>query len=834
MGRLRSRSVGVAFIVLSLWSIAGCGGGSKAGPPLFAGRIIMSPAANASLTLGGTLTFSATVQTVSGTTLATAVTFTSTDTSILNLAPNGVACAGHWDVAFTTCTPGNVGPVQVTASALGATSIPTWVFVHPPIDNITVNGVLINGVTVQEPCLSQSQSMTIEAHAYSQGTDVTASVGPFTWTANNSTVVSLTPLVNSAYNFATNQATAKAVNPGITYIYAAASGVTSSSFQQPQLTNAQGTASPVLDFFATCAIQNIALEMTAAGSGRTTFTSNKGSTNSQTVIATVMDIFKNTSLPNTQGGIVLSKIPLTWSSSQPQVVTAASSCTLSCALTVPLPGSATVTASCSPPICNVGFPVIPNAFLTNGVIDNSKIASCTSFFQALYPQFFGCQALIPTPVYASPVFITPPNTQSELSPMAAISGVVSGTPSPINILAGSTGCSGMTPADCTSAVYYLSTAKATAGSSNPLPTPPNSFLFTPAGDRILMGSNYGSQIIIPANFGTTNNPFTSLGTVTGKVLAISASGQFAAFSDTIHTPNQTYIVNTGNPAAPTALNISSASLAAFSPDTLKTFIVGGNNASSLYIYSPAQALQGPFALQGPAKGIAFSPNAAFAFVAEATGSGGANLTAFANCNNQTVASIPLPADPIFMKVLPPLHIDGRDSFGNTIPDGIHVLILDSTGVDIVTSTVSVPASGNLCPQGLAFVSGDPLRSVQRIELGEGTLQPINFFASADSTQLYVVSSSSSSILVYNMVAGAVVGGIELQNSATPLSADISSDSGTISISGSDGMLHEVSTLIGGSDSIPLSFPSLPNAVNPFCTIAPGGTPCVLNVALPKP
>ncbi|MGA2348770.1 MAG: hypothetical protein ABSF93_22365, partial [Candidatus Sulfotelmatobacter sp.] len=80
--------------------------------------------------------FTASVQTGTNTTLNVPVTYASSDTSILTLAPNGVACAGHFDIAFTTCTGGATGLVLVTASALGATSVPTWVFVHPPIDNI--------------------------------------------------------------------------------------------------------------------------------------------------------------------------------------------------------------------------------------------------------------------------------------------------------------------------------------------------------------------------------------------------------------------------------------------------------------------------------------------------------------------------------------------------------------------------------------------------------------------------------------------------------------------------------------------------------------------------
>jgi len=177
MGRLRSNALRLAVAILSLWSISGCGGGRKASNPIFPGLVRLNPSSNTSLPLGGTISFSAFAQTTSGITITTPITFTSSDTSVLTIAPNGVACAGQWDVAFTSCTPGGTGVAQVTASALGASSVPTYVFVHPPIDSITVNGVLLDGVPVQEPCLSQSQSMTLEAHAFSQGTDVTESVG---------------------------------------------------------------------------------------------------------------------------------------------------------------------------------------------------------------------------------------------------------------------------------------------------------------------------------------------------------------------------------------------------------------------------------------------------------------------------------------------------------------------------------------------------------------------------------------------------------------------------------------------------------------------------------
>jgi len=354
-------------------------------------------------------------------------------------------------------------------------------------------------------------------------------------------------------------------------------------------------------------------------------------------------------------------------------------------------------------------------------------------------------------------------------------------------------------------------------------------------------------MINPANFGA--GPFSTIGTVTGKVLATSNNGNLGLFSDTLHTPNQVYIVNAAatSSLSTTPLNIPQAVAAAFSPDGLKTFIFG-NGGSSLYVYSALQGLQGPIALAGPANAhtVAFSPNGAFAYVAEASANGGsANLTAFNTCNNQIAASpapanlpavVDLPADPLFLRVLPGLHLEGTDSFGNAIPDGTHVLVMDATGFDIITSTISPPAPGTICPQTLAFVSNPISQTVhaQRVELGQGIIQPINFFPSADGIQIYIVAAGHASILVYDFSVGSVTSGIELLGNATPISADISADAGTIVVAGSDGLLHEVSTGLGGSDQFQLSFPNLPNYLNPFCAITTSQNPCSLNLVLARP
>ena len=230
---------------------------------------------------------------------------------MLDIAPNGFACAGTWNApAYTVCTPGNIGMVQVTASALGATSAPTLIFVHAPIDNIQVSvvppvnspppacpnqqalpaacNVPFNRERPPTTASRRTRSQTLQATAYSQGVDITASVGPFTWTEANTGVGTITPIVNSTFNVATNQATASPGTPGQTQVIASASGVYSQPYN-----------------FETCPVQCIALQLGENGqyTDQTSFVVGKGT--SETITATAVDV----------QGCIVPKPPLTWVSS---------------------------------------------------------------------------------------------------------------------------------------------------------------------------------------------------------------------------------------------------------------------------------------------------------------------------------------------------------------------------------------------------------------------------------------------------------------------------------------------------------------------------------------
>src|ERR1700732_1717578 len=334
MVRFCSRWLMLLTSTLSLCSLGGCGGHTPPGPSPFPAKITLSPATSTSLQAGSIISSSASAQNVSNSGISASFTYQSSNTEILNIASNGVACAGRWDAQFLTCTPGASGVAQVTASALGATSAPTLIFVHPPIDNIQISQVVPANspppacpgqqivpaacavrFTANNSCLSPNQQMTLQATAFSKGVDITGVVGPFTWSQSSSTVFKVTPVPSSTDNVPTNQAVVAPGAPGLTPIFATAAGVSS------------------LPYYAeTCPVRCIALELGSSGSqnsGQTSFATTKGT--SQPVTATAVDI----------QGCVVPRAPLTWSSSQPASISALASCaagTFSLSTTQPCSG----------------------------------------------------------------------------------------------------------------------------------------------------------------------------------------------------------------------------------------------------------------------------------------------------------------------------------------------------------------------------------------------------------------------------------------------------------------------------------------------------------------
>ncbi|MCU1303106.1 MAG: hypothetical protein JWQ87_3390 [Candidatus Sulfotelmatobacter sp.] len=805
MGSLRF-GAGLGAVVTSslLLFLAACGGSKPPGPSPFPGKITLNPSNSFSMQVGATLLLSASAQNASGAAISTAFTFATSNSGILDIAPNGFACAGVWNAPlYSICTPAGTGTVQVSASALGATSPPTMFFIHPPIDNIKISvAPPVNSPPPACPsqvalpaacnlkfnsdaanhCISQNQVQTLQATAFSQGSDVTASVGPFTWSEANGSVIKVTPLVNTDINVATYQATVSPGAPGQTQVVASASGV----FSQPFT-------------FETCPIQCIALQVGAngtQGSGVTSFSVNKGT--SETITATAVDV----------QGCVVPKAPLTWVSSSPAAISASCAAgTESCAVSTPQPGTAAISASCTPPTCNIGFPLNPAAYPLGSIF-------------------------IPGPVY----------------PITAISGLVTGAPVSTSVLATTQDCAGS--AFCTVGLYNASTATSLSGSAAQMPAPPNSLMFDATGDRAFAGSQFGAFVISPGNFGGSTSPFaslpasgTTLGLVTGKVIAVSSNGSSAIFSDTVSTPNQVYVVSS-LPSSTTALNINSAIAAAISPDGLKSFILG-NGGNTLYVYSTLQSLQ-TYPLAAPATSIAFNSTGSFALLAG--GNSPATLAIRNTCDNSAVnlavTGTGLPGPPLFLKMIPagdvpmgnltvpiPLQTDGLDFFFG----------LDNTGIDIIATNTSLlplplPAGPltltTLCPRPIVLAQTAtnapvPFEPVH-INIGYGTFHPINFFLSPDTSQVYIVTTDFG-VLIYSFNTG-TVSRIQLVNGANPVAADAAADGSLIYVAGSDGLLHELNTATG-LDQNQTSFIALPNSNNDFCFT---GNNCALNLVAVKP
>lgn len=817
MGSSRASRLASGVAVGCLLVLGGCGGHTVVSKSAIPARVTLNPGGSTSLQLGNTLRFSASAVNSSNANINVAFTFQSSDTSILNFAAGGQACAGRYDATFSVCNPAASGAVQVTATADGVVSPPTLVFVHPPIDNIVVTEVPPSPPYLTPvPCISQGQTMTLQATAYSQGVDVTPSVGPFSWQAASPSVVTITPIVsNPTYGVATNEATATAASPGFTQIFASATNVSSSAFQQ--FTNNNG---PVWNFFETCPVQTITLQLGSAGSqqsGQTIFVASKGK--SQAVTAIVYDVIGN----------LVAKPSLTWTSSQPASVSAPASCTtsLTCTVSTAGPGAGIVTASCAPPSCNIGFPLIPE-----------NLPPSTA---ALYT---------PVPVYAA----------------TAISGVVNGAVTTTGVIASSVDCT--SNFDCSVAFYNVSTSSNLPGTPVFLPTQPNSLAFDPAGDRAYVGSNFGAFTINTANIGTASNPFGGLGTITGRVLAVSSNGQQAVFSDTVHTPNQIYVVNAVNASSPTISDfaISGAVAAAFSPEGLKGYILAcvpgpvacsSTTGNTIFVYSTLQSMQ-IIPLTSPAGAVTFSSTGAFAFVTG--GSIGSSVTTFNTCDNSLSTPPPpnppnpfvinLQSPPLFLQVLPAASAPPPvvQTLLTPVPNatGLDVLVaLDSTGIDLIATDATVLGSGQppipspSCPQyieqavNLSPTPPNPTFPPQHIDFGLGTFHPISFFVFPDGSKVYVVTTDFSSILVYDFNTNSLSGSIPLQGGAIPVSASFTVDGTLIYVGGNDGMLHLVNTL-SAADVKQISFPNLPDVNNPYCAFGAATIDCTLDLVAVKP
>jgi hypothetical protein len=718
MGKFSS-AVFIGFLVGAFALLPSCGGGNptRVSPEIPPTGVSLSPGPNISLEVGKGVAFTPSPA-------ADKFTFQSSNTAVVTVADNGQACAGTWNslTVPVVCTPGNPGVAQVTASTLGVTSPPVTIYVHAPITSIAVTRVPGQPQTLSTECLSKGpvhgpEKWLFQANAFNGTTDITSSVGPFSFQQidpGSSRIVTLSKPATgtqgcllSPQGQCLNQQIVTATTPGVGQIYASASGF----IGQPISVE-------------TCRVKSISIAASGNPPSTTSFLVNSGTLT--TLDATVID----------SADQPITGVPLTWSTSNPVSVGASGNKASTVFgsvgnATASAAGQGTVIASCTPPTCNAGInpslPIYPQAAFNFNVRSTTAAASPT--------------------VYAT-----------------------------------TTACN-TTTATCTPTVVPISRASATssfvAGGPTALPSTPNSFVFDTGGNAYLgVDSSDFRQHGVMIFSGTSVSQVLS---APGKVLAISPDHNSSVISDTVDSPNLLFICTnctSSTSRSVTTLQITGATAAAFSPDSLKAYILAGNH---LYVYSKLDPLQ-TIDLGSSANDVAFHPEGGFAYVAGPSTS----ITPYRTCDNAAVSAgtVNTANSPLIIRPL---------------PDGSTLLVLDPPNIDLVTVT-SLTAIG---------CTGTVTNTTSSFDLGEGNFIPTQFFVSPDGSTAYILGDATAGsrfpfVIVFN-VGSQTTSLLSLSNNATPLSASLAPDGKLLFVGADDGTVHVIDTT-SGLDTQQVNFP----------------------------
>jgi hypothetical protein len=692
------RRSGIAFAVFGILLIflvgilPGCSSGSAVHTASYAvpASLTLSPSPYLSLEIGTYEALTATALSATKTTITQPISYQSSNTAVLTVANNGLACAGSWDSLSSPqiCTPGGVGVAQVTASAQGVSSPTTTVFVHQHVDKVTASLlVLPNQPPPTNPCFSVGQTSNYQATAYSDGVDITSTVGVFTW---QTLVANVATLTTADSLLLPGQVEVTAKTPGLTPLFAAIGNINS-----------------VPIYFTTCPVQSITLAVTTASS------------TSRTITPTIFDTL----------GLQITGIPLTWSSSNSGSV----SVSAGVATGSSTGGGATIIGSCTPPTCNIGFaPSLP-----------------------IYPE----------------------NVVNVVVP-------VSGTTTPTSTVYVSSDSCGTTDG-CINMIVPVTSPANTVGNFTPLSATPNSLVFNGLGSTAYLGTNSSLLGSVGVSvLDASSNTVEQFAGLAGKVLAVAPDGSKVIISDTSPAdgPNHVFVFDTASNTSPT-FQITGATAAAFSPDSLKAYIVAG---SSLYVYSKLDGLQ-TIALAAPAEDVSFLSEGAFAYVA---GGASSALSVWRTCDNGRADTVAVPAVPTFIRTLPGtaqlLPSDTSATF--------HMLAVDPPGIDILS--INTTPSGCTPP-----VADGPVAS---FSLGHGNFVPTQLIISQDGTTAYIIASNLNSILVFN-IPGQAASAIALSGNPMPLNAALTADGTLLYVGASDGTVHVVNTVAGG-DILQIPFP----------------------------
>lgn len=329
--------------VLAAVAITGCGGSSSNKNAV--ATVNLGPA-SISIVSGQVSSLSVSALDSSGNPATTTFTFNSSDPNLVTVSPAGQVCGGVWDSTFVVCSgndaSGNAltGTATVTATAAGISSAPVTVSVHPSVTSIAVTAAPINA---PNPCISNGGTQQFTATAFHNTTDITSSIGPFTWSTSDATVASID--VNGL---------ATARNPGEAQIVATVGTVTSQSIA-----------------FNTCMPQSLVLHIAGDPANGFTFGADMNVNDTRTLQTDMIDI----------NGTVIPAAPLRLVSNNPAAATIAGT-----TLTATGPGGAGIIAVCAPTTCGNGInkPAYSNVFsvTVNGTSPTTTVYAATSTIPA--------------------------------------------------------------------------------------------------------------------------------------------------------------------------------------------------------------------------------------------------------------------------------------------------------------------------------------------------------------------------------------------------------------------------------------------------------------------
>jgi hypothetical protein len=336
----------------------------------------------------------------------------------------------------------------------------------------------------------------------------------------------------------------------------------------------------------------------------------------------------------------------------------------------------------------------------------------------------------------------------------------------------------------------------TAGTAITLPTNAtiNSLVIDAAGAKGYLGSDQGLIVLTTS----TNAVAAPIGTVTGKVLAVSPDGSRVIVSDAKNanpSSRVVYVFNSSSNAVENTLAISNAVAATWAPDSQRAYILDG---SAKTISSYASSL-GAHTIGSSANDVNVLASGHLVMVANS----GDDL--FAVCDNSLAG-----------------HVNsGTPQLISTIPNG-------SGGIDVTTSTVdqfdiAFQNVGGGCPPVLTT---NPIAPSSYSFTGVPTFTPQQLLLTPDSTKAIVIGDQPS-ILLYKVGATASAGSaaplIALAAGATPACSashttdcgGVTLDSTTLYVGGSDKTVHRIDLTANsgnGSDAQQITVPFTPDLV----------------------